>query len=416
MNIPHIATKIVDDHIKSNIDLNDSIAKIASASNMSLNHTKRLIEEVNKHCYLTKFATTGEQIFDVAQLEKVQECVKQMDVVEKKASIKFERFEPSLDKVASENAATSLDYQKAINVCSNEIGTTLTKIAKLRECIVFEMPSLEKYASSMEIADGTQGTHIEKIGTELAAALENLGRKTAIRQHLMEKRASLTGALVQGGVTAAGKGAVFVAKSPFNRGLVPMDLAHRGMAEAKKIEGGSVVSNIPHVDDLMKNAGFGTDLVKGFGTDLFKGIGQRLGKGVGQRLTSLEGLLPNVVVLGGLGLAVGAARGMGGLASKMMEKKELDRAFHTIEQANADIRGMPNARAYFDVVARHSPDIAKDPLTTAGVIRSFNSFDGVDLKSVAELRDMQSNGGRSDSSAGEGGILGQAKSLLDTLS
>ena len=78
--------------------MNDSIVKYAMDHSLNLEQTKRLVEESNKSCYLQKFASTGEQIFDVAQFDIVKEKITTFDKVEKTAAIKFTEIE-EIEKV-----------------------------------------------------------------------------------------------------------------------------------------------------------------------------------------------------------------------------------------------------------------------------------------------------------------------------
>ena len=70
MDIQLTAQKIVRSYINNGKDMNESIAKIASEKNLNLEQTKRLIEECNQNCSLTKFASTGEQVFDIADYNR----------------------------------------------------------------------------------------------------------------------------------------------------------------------------------------------------------------------------------------------------------------------------------------------------------------------------------------------------------
>ena len=81
MNIEITANKIVSKYINAGTDMNDSIAKYAMDNNLNVEQTKRLVEESNKTCYLQKFASTGEQVFDVAQYNIVKEKVGLFDKV-----------------------------------------------------------------------------------------------------------------------------------------------------------------------------------------------------------------------------------------------------------------------------------------------------------------------------------------------
>ena len=72
MDLELTANKIASKYLKSNVDMNESIAKYAAENNLNIEQTKRLVEESNKTCYLQKFASTGEQTFDIAQFNIVK--------------------------------------------------------------------------------------------------------------------------------------------------------------------------------------------------------------------------------------------------------------------------------------------------------------------------------------------------------
>jgi hypothetical protein len=75
----------------------------------------------------------------------------------------------------------------------------------------------------------------------------------------------------------------------------------------------------------------------------------------------------------------------------MKQERDFNTSFQTIEANNEDIRQIPNARAYFDVIARHSPDLAKDPMVAPQLIRQFDMFGGVDVNTIGKLREIQQN-------------------------
>ena len=84
------------------------------------------------------------------------------------------------------------------------------------------------------------------------------------------------------------------------------------------------------------------------------------------------------------------------IVSRMMQERQLNDSFNTIRKANADIRGIPNARDYFDVIARHSPSLALDPMVAPTLIRQFDTFGGVDVNTVGKLREIQERGSRNN--------------------
>ena len=80
---------------------------------------------------------------------------------------------------------------------------------------------------------------------------------------------------------------------------------------------------------------------------------------------------------------------MGGVAGRMMEQRKLDEAFNNLQKKHQDIKENPQSRAYFDVVARHSPSLALDPMVAPQLIRQFDAFGGVDVNTVGKLREIE---------------------------
>jgi xanthine dehydrogenase iron-sulfur cluster and FAD-binding subunit A len=122
----------------------------------------------------------------------------------------------------------------------------------------------------------------------------------------------------------------------------------------------------------------------------------------------LKGHMPAAIVLGSIGVGLGVAKGMGGIASRMMHDRQLNESFNTIVANNTDLKQIPNARAYYDVVARHSPSLAMDPMVAPQLIRQFDTFGGVDVNTVGKLREIEAVG-RKDQPRG-------GTSALDVLS
>ena len=349
MNIEITANKIVSKYINAGTDMNDSIAKYAMENNLNIEQTKRLVEESNKTCYLQKFASTGEQIFDVAQYNIVKEKVGLVDKVEKTAAIRFMEA-GEFEKVANEQVDT-LEYDGAIAKVRSEIGSTLVKMASLRKNLVYRNASLEKLAFN----------EIE----ELKPLVTEVERKEKIIDYLIEKRAGIIS----------------------------------GVAGASLRTGGAIAGTvIKHPGKAMMTAGAvgtfkqGADKVKLENEPLVNKTAGALGDAIGNVIKEHA---PALISFAGLGLGIAAAKGAGGIVSKMMKERELNESFNTVSQANSDIRQIPNARAYFDVIARHSPDLANDPMVAPQLIRQFDTFGGVDVNTVGKLREIQDRGTKS---------------------
>ena len=359
MDLELTANKIASKYLKSNVDMNESIAKYAAENNLNIEQTKRLVEESNKTCYLQKFASTGDQTFEVAQFNIVKEKIGLLDKVEKTAAIKFTEYS-DLEKVAEEEWIDTLDYQVAIDKCRKEIGEELTKVASYYRRLVYENPSLEKLAYSEVPA--------------LKKDMDKIAHKEKVIDYLVEKRAGIISGLASGALKGSakvvGKVGGYVAEAPIKRGLMPIGYASSFKEGMKKVPdtAGKFIMN--------KEASEG-------------GI-------IGQLVKALGDNLVPALALGSVGVGIAAARGAGGIVSRMMQERQLNDSFNTIRKANADIRGIPNARDYFDVIARHSPSLALDPMVAPTLIRQFDTFGGVDVNTVGKLREIQERGSRSN--------------------
>jgi hypothetical protein len=386
MTLDIASRKIVAEYLINGTDMNDSIAKYAMENNLNIEQTKRLVEESNKTCYLQKFASTGEQIFDVAQYNIVKEKIGLADKVEKVAAIKFNEF-VEFEKVANEEIPTT-EYDIAIAKVRSEIGSASVKLY-----------SLEKTANYKGL-----GEH--EYSQEKTNLKNQIEHKEKIINILMEKRAGIisdvAGAILKGGAKTIGGTAKFVAAAPVKRGLMPIGYAStfkQGMNKVKPEEATNFITN--KTVEITKEAGIieSTEKIVGESKLLNSPLGAAIGFGL-------------------LGLTAAAAKGSGGIVSRMMKERQLNESFNTISQANADIRQIPNARAYFDVIARHSPDLANDPMVAPQLIRQFDTFGGVDVNTVGKLREIDAMG-RKDRPRGSSGfetasnLLGGVKSFGD---
>jgi hypothetical protein len=358
MNIELQAQKITDKYIANGADMNSSIAKVASDLSLNIEETKRLVEECNKTCYLTKFASTGEQTFDIADYQKVKSILQSEGIVEKKASLEFEKVDyfkdnaygldslnESLEKVASENDLLN----QAIDKCDEDISYAMTKIAQLRSSFM-PLENIEIFEKNAEEARLIKSYLIEKRASLSSAVLNEVGKVGG---------AALIGSAKVGGV---------VVKHPVRAGLIPLGVIGSYKEGSKKVakENAPMIGNV-NIDPTLNKE----DSSVG---EIFKDA------------------LPYAKAMGMIGMGAAAAKGAGGLVSKMMQTRKLNESFQTIQKNNEDIRQIPNARDYFDVVARHSPDLAMDPMVAPQLIRQFDMFGGVDINTVGKLREMQNDG------------------------
>ena len=135
MTFESISQQIASKYINENKDMNESIAKYASENNLNLEHTKRLVEECNKSCYLQKLASTGEQIFDVATIDNVKGMIQVKEEVTKTAAnINFEiNYNEDIEKNASDKSYTLSEINEALDECDEVIGRNSNKLYELQK-------------------------------------------------------------------------------------------------------------------------------------------------------------------------------------------------------------------------------------------------------------------------------------------
>jgi hypothetical protein len=98
------------------------------------------------------------------------------------------------------------------------------------------------------------------------------------------------------------------------------------------------------------------------------------------------------------GITALAAKKLGGGIALTMNKREFDRSFDTIMKNNPDFASNKDqVRGYFDVVSRHAPSLAKDPLVAESIVKNMNAFGGVDYNTVRGLRQTEQLGQDSNS-------------------
>ena len=370
MQLDVLAQKISDAYVKRNEDMNTSIAKIASEKNLNIEQTKRLVEECNKGCYLQKMAETGEQVFDIADYEKVKNLIKNPGV-EKKASASFSKTNYDIFASLEKTADTEITLQhvvEAIERCKNEAGKHLTKYAQLCKKLEYELPTLS-IQNEEDLQKLALTPSMEKIANELQNEINEVNKYHAMKEVLFEKRAGLMSSVAGGTLKIGGKAAGVAIKHPVNAVLIPISLASAGKTGANKAKGPE--------QQFMENK---------------SGTIQKQAGVMGEAFSIAEKALPSAAVLGMIGISAAAARGIGGMVSRMMSNRQLDESFQTVMADNKDLQGIPNSRAYFDVIARHSPSLALDPMVAPQLIRQFDSFGGVDVNTVGKLREIENTG------------------------
>ena len=388
MEIEAIAQKIAKDYISSNTDMNSSIAKYASENNLSIEHTKRLVEESNKQCFLSKFAATGEQVFDVADFKEVSKLVKSNEGHTKTASYSIEPIDYKLAPSDEKVAANTRDLYDAMDVCRDRIGASMNKLAELRVKIVHQNPQF-------------MNEPIEKIaehesGSVLRPHIKNIEAQNKIIDHLTKQAnimSSAAGMMLTGAANTVGPVVRTAVANPMKT-FIGVGVVQSGMAQGQKALAHSekVVSNMP----TLKIAEEGKEAL------------------ANEFTSALSAAAPYIFATGAIGLTVAAARKMGGVAGRMMQERQLNEAFDVMAKKDPEIRQIPNARSYFDVIARHSPSIAVDPVVAPGIIKQMDQFGGVDLNTVGKLREIETRGPMSPSSLDiANGALSSARSIQD---
>lgn len=377
MNLDIVTTKIVSDYLKNGKDLNESIAKYAEEHKCNIEQTKRLVEKVNQETFLTKFAQDGSQVFDIADYNKVKKNVQEFNnsnnSLEKKAMEKIEinyskqNVYSSIEKNASEFSLD--DLNKAIKFCEDKIVDAMEKTASS-----FKNKKYEYNFESMEKLAEDFCTDEQKI----------IDHYTKIKENLLEKKAGFITGLAKGVSSAAlktgGKTIGFVAKAPLKRGLLPLAYSQAAISGAKKAtpEMAQVVSNVGGIhkvaeEEIDKTAGVEETLVSKAGVILREAA-------------------PYMLATGAIMGAAAISNKTTGLVGRMYNARKLNQSFNDIMEANKDLKQIPQARAYFDVIARHAPDLAADPLVAPQLLRQFDAFGGVDLNTVGKLREIQNEG------------------------
>lgn len=384
MDIEGIAEKIAKTYIKDGADMNGAIAKYASDNSLSIEHTKRLIEETNKKCYLMKFAESGEQVFDVADFKKVKDIAQLKEGQEKTANIKsiqidsidYGDFNKTANEINNIQNAGIVEIRAAIEKCKRLAGSEMSKMASLKSKLIHLNPDMA-------------GLTLEKMaehegGKTLRPSLARIQKYDKIIEHL-EKAAfvgAVAGAALRGGAAVGGSLVKTVIKHPMDA-LMVKGFAGSAKGAAKNTYDKVTHSTIGNMAELPKHANEITKEADGFGASLME---------------AAKGAAPYLLATGIAGVGVAAARKMGGIASRMMQERQLNQAFDTIHKNDAELRQIPSARQYFDVIARHSPTLALDPMVAPHLIKKMDSFGGVDLNTISTLRNIENFGAPQTSS------------------
>lgn len=448
LEISVAAESIARKFVENGADMNSAITKLASERDLNDEQVKRLVEESNKFAFLSKFEKTGEQIFDVASFETIKE--KMNPVIEKVASVHFDKLTygtPSHADVILINSEHSKPLEK---VAEAEPELTLEESAFISKYA--EYCELVKEAYELEEKGALKyGTQYEGLGLWKVATVHGdhdydnlviLNKQINALSSELEKNAAwfeVPGKMINQGFSTAGKavlGAGFLgAKGAAKVGLKtvgvlgPAALTIAGLGHGKvtgafnMVQGAETGSKaLGHfggkslVGDFVKQAGLidggikaAVPMLKNVGkgamnlmslTTSVAGVGgngpqiMKLGE---EKIASFLHNVLDVLAEGGKsaggflgGITSEAARKLGGGIALTMNQRELRDSFDTIMARNPDFANKRVDMAnYFDVIARHAPAVATDPVTSGNILKTFDAFGGVDLNTVKTLHDIQ---------------------------
>ena len=146
--LPGMIQKVASDYMKHNIDLNDSIYKIAKEKNLTGEQVQRLVEESNNQVYMAKYASlkgnrNRDVQFKLADGKEIKARLKGEHKMEKKASA-------NSDDIATFQNGTFMKYASF----APEKSSSIKKIVAHKAVSIMDelRSSTEKYAS--EIGEG----------------------------------------------------------------------------------------------------------------------------------------------------------------------------------------------------------------------------------------------------------------------
>jgi len=402
LEIRFAANRIASDYISHGKDMNSGIAKIASDKHLNDDQISRLVEESNKATFLASFEKTGEQVFNVASLHEVKESM--AGKMEKKATVAIEPvgfsndryrqmmgdWKPeTIEKVASEQELESAQKQQvvleALDKLASDYRAAMIGIQKL------ESLGFARYNNSdTDYLIKTASAHNDADFVELQSLLNTAEQSKAQYEYIFEKHADIVSSLALKTVGLAGKAVVGTAGA-----VVPV------------VAG--VVGRNPGA--ALNAALMGPHTMKGIKVNAAKHH-QKFTGPVGEVLSKTasftSGIQHTIDLIAGASSGVGgifggilgaAAKKLGGGIALTMNEKEFNNSFDTIMNRNPSLADRKTQmREYFDVVARHSPTIAKDPIVAEGMVKNFDAFGGIDFNTIKAMNEMEAKKDQSKSS------------------
>ena len=244
------------------------------------------------------------------------------------------------------------------------------------------------------------GVAMRHPGASLNVGFEGAKGVGITKQKLGEKRY-----VGPGTFTGEKESSVKLFQEPLDKNAGAMDAIGNVVKPVLNV-GGKLLGGIGHIGTIMKNAvpGYGPGMAKIGTVEKDASISEGLQHG-------LDFVLPAAMmgVKGPFGMFMGitaaAAKKLGGGIALTMNKKEFDRSFDTIMQNNPELaENKQQVRGYFDVVSRHAPTLAKDPLVAESIVKNMNAFGGVDYNTIRGLRETEALG-KEQNTSGLAGVL-----------
>jgi len=362
--------------------INTKIADFASDNNLNREQTQRLIEESNKACYLEHYRRTGQQVFDVADYNKVTEILSPDEpAMDKAASLSQQPHpapsralglgifgSPYHQRLSMQKAANDerLEHLKDIN---KELRDTTQKFDGWIRKIAEHDPRVRNmtYDEALEYLGKTN----TKLAETLIPVYQHINQLCNDRK-LLEKKALEPPKTLNGFMEQTMRAAPKTIGNTIKR----KPLQHAGRVIGPK-------------GTYIKSASMNIPLNTSFVQSLKQNAIDHAPKLVG------------AAVLGGLSYG---AKKIIGAYTRNKERKEMEQNFQSVMQLEPEIAANPKSRSYFETISNFAPDLAKDPNTLSVLLNQFNTFDGIDLNTIKMMRDIGGGAKNEFKIKGPGGL------------
>ena len=399
MELNLVAKQVAGKHIRQNASMVEGITKIAKDRGLNDEQIKRLVEESNKEAFMQGFEKDGSQIFDVASFDAIKEAM--AEKMEKKASIEISSVEYSDARYREmlgdwKPAPLEKTAEATISEEQQVVVDTLLKLASdygITEKAIQNLSSLgyKRYNNSdTDYLIKTAAVHKDEDFKDLGDLLKIASDLEKKYNYIFEKyagadwaAAKLVGGAISGTANMLGSAGAAVAGPALNYAVKNPGKALTG---ALIVPMASKSINDHPSTQRLKN----TKYTGPAGAEI-----NAMQKSAGM----MEGLQHTLDLVAGAaagfgplsGLLGAAAKKLGGGVALTMNQREFDRSFNTIMSRNPDLQDRKGQiREYFDVLTRHSPTIAKDPIVAENMVKSFDAFGGVDFNTIKSMNEMES--------------------------